>query len=154
MESTTDGDLMIAVIKHLSNFLYNFRWEGELDGKLGNFPSLVVDECDENGEPMTEPEEEEDDEDDALPPAGFGLPPTVPPHLIPQDEIPESPEQQAVIEKKFEIDLSQTQQKQYKQFQPPTGASIKILFINFHYSNFLLFPFMLSVNVICESKEV
>lgn len=101
-----------------------FRWEGELDGKVGNFPSLVVDECDENGEPLTEPEEEEDDDDDALPPAGFGLPPTVPPHLVPQDEIPESPEQQAVIEKKFEIDLSQTQQKQYKQFQAPTGESL------------------------------
>lgn len=92
-----------------------------MDGKFGNFPSLVVDECDENGEPLTEPEEEEEDDDDALPPAGFGLPPTVPPHLIPQDEIPESPEQQAVMERKFEIDLSQSQQKQYKQFQAPTG---------------------------------
>lgn len=101
------------------------RWEGELDGKIGNFPSLVVDECDENGEPLTEPEEEEEDDDDALPPAGFGLPPTVPPHLIPQDEIlgSASPEQQAVLEKKFEIDLSQSQQKQYKQFQAPTGES-------------------------------
>lgn len=97
------------------------RWEGELDGKFGNFPSLVVDECDENGEPLTEPEEEEEDDDDALPPAGFGLPPTVPPHLVPQDDFTASPEQQAAIEKKFEIDLSQAQQKQYKQFQAPTG---------------------------------
>lgn len=97
-----------------------FRWEGELDGKVGNFPSLVVDECDENGEPLTEPEEEEEDDDDALPPAGFGLPPTVPPHLM-QDEMSADPEQQAVMERKFEIDLSQTQQKQYKQFQAPTG---------------------------------
>jgi hypothetical protein len=32
-----------------------------LDGKIGNFPSLVVDECDENGEPLTEPEEEEEE---------------------------------------------------------------------------------------------
>lgn len=100
-----------------------FRWEGELDGKVGNFPSLVVDECDENGEPLTEPEEEEEDDDYGLPPPGFGLPPTVPPHLIPQDEITDSPEQQAVIEKKFEIDLSQSQQKQYKQFQTPTGKT-------------------------------
>lgn len=93
-----------------------------MDGKFGNFPSLVVDECDENGEPLTEPEEEEEDDDDAMPPAGFGLPPTVPPHLLPQDEMTtDTPEQQAVIEKKFEIDLSQTQQKQYKQFQAPTG---------------------------------
>lgn len=85
---------------------------------------MVVDECDENGEPLTEPEEEEDDDDDALPPAGFGLPPTIPPHLI-QDEMTASPEQQAVMEKKFEIDLSQSQQKQYKQFQAPTGALLQ-----------------------------
>lgn len=98
----------------------NFRWEGELDGKIGNFPSLVVDECDENGEPLTEPEEEEEDDDYGMPPAGFGLPPTIPPHLA-EDEMSATPEAQAVIEKKFEIDLSQTQQKQYKQFQAPTG---------------------------------
>jgi hypothetical protein len=114
-----------------------------LDGKIGNFPSLVVDECDENGEPLTEPEEEEDDDDDAMPPAGFGLPPTVPPHLVPQDEIPESPEQQAAMEKKFEIDLSQTQQKQYKQFQAPTGESIvQSNFIHqFSLSELLSLPF-------------
>lgn len=91
-----------------------------MDGKFGNFPSLVVDECDENGEPLTEPDEEEEDDDEGLPPAGFGLPPTIPAHLV-QDEMTASLEQQAVIEKKFEIDLSQTQQKQYKQFQAPTG---------------------------------
>jgi F-BAR and double SH3 domains protein len=31
-------------------------WEGELDGKIGNFPSLVVEDCDENGEPITDSE--------------------------------------------------------------------------------------------------
>jgi len=97
------------------------RWEGELDGKIGNFPSLVVDECDENGEPLTEPEEEESD-DDGAPPAGFGLPPTVPPHLLQQNEIEPTIEQQELIEKKLDMDLSQAQQKQYKQqFQAPEG---------------------------------
>lgn len=105
-----------------------------MDGKIGNFPSLVVDECDENGEPLTEPEEEEEEDDDALPPPGFGLPPTIPPHLI-EDEMTSSLEQQAVMEKKFEIDLSQPQQKQYKQFQAPTGvlpriSSMTNMFIN------------------------
>lgn len=80
----------------------------------------MVDECDENGEPLTEPEEEEDDDDDALPPAGFGLPPTIPPHLA-EDEMTSGPEQEAAMERKFEIDLTQSQQKQYKQFQAPTG---------------------------------
>lgn len=121
-----------------------FRWEGELDGKIGNFPSLVVDECDENGEPLTEPEEEEDDDDDALPPAGFGLPPTVPPHLVPEeDQFTASPEQQAVIEKKFEIDLSQSQQKQYKQFQAPTGKDVDMLEV---FSEFFLTHLFLHFN--------
>jgi hypothetical protein len=116
------------------------RWEGELDGKVGNFPSLVVDECDENGEPLTEPEEEDEDDDDALPPAGFGLPPTVPPHLIPQDEIPASPEQQAAMERKFEIDLSQSQQKQYKQFQAPTGEQSLRVCVSTYLTAYLSFP--------------
>jgi hypothetical protein len=28
-------------------------WKGELEGRVGNFPSLVVEECDEYGEPLT-----------------------------------------------------------------------------------------------------
>lgn len=109
-----------------------------MDGKFGNFPSLVVDECDENGEPLTEPEEEEEDEDDILPPPGFGLPPTVPPHLVPQDEITASEITQAVIEKKFEIDLSQSQQKQYKQFQAPTGMIPNLIYARTEFNFSLL----------------
>lgn len=103
------------------------RWEGELDGKIGNFPSLVVDECDENGEPLTEPEEEEEeDEDDFQLPAGLGLPPAVPPHLLSQEDINSSFEQQQQqqpqsIDKKLDIDLSQPPTKQSVQFQPPSG---------------------------------
>lgn len=95
------------------------RWEGELDGKIGNFPSLVVDECDENGEPLTEPEaEEEDDEDYVAAPAGFGLPPTVPPHLLSQDDLKLALEQTQTQsnDKKMEIDLSQP-----PKFAPPSG---------------------------------
>lgn len=33
-------------------------WEGDLNGKIGNFPSLVVEECDENGEPLTDADDE------------------------------------------------------------------------------------------------
>ena len=28
-------------------------WEGEMDGKIGQFPSLVVEECRKNGQPLT-----------------------------------------------------------------------------------------------------
>lgn len=38
--------------------LDDFLVLGEINGKIGNFPSLVVEECDENGEPLTEPEDE------------------------------------------------------------------------------------------------
>ncbi|KAL7049744.1 hypothetical protein ACKWTF_003837 [Chironomus riparius] len=105
-------------------------WEGALDGKIGNFPSLVVDECDENGEPLTEPEEEEeDDEDYVAAPAGFGLPPTVPPHLLSQEDLKLALEQSQAqthsSDRKMDLDLSQP-----PKFAPP------------------------SVNIICENKEV
>lgn len=92
-----------------------------MDGKIGNFPSLVVDECDENGEPLTEPEEEEDDEDYGAPPAGFGLPPTIPPHLLSQDDLKSALEQQQQShssDRKMDLDLSQP-----PKFPPPAGKN-------------------------------
>ena len=80
---------------------------------------MVVDECDENGEPLTEPEEEEEDDDDYVAaPAGFGLPPTVPPHLLSQDDLKLALEQSQVqsSDRKMEIDLSQP-----PKFAPPAG---------------------------------
>lgn len=50
-------------------------WEGEFEGKVGNFPSIVVDECDENGEPLTGGGEE--DEEDGMSPTMVTPPPTV-----------------------------------------------------------------------------
>lgn len=57
-------------------------WEGEINDKFGNFPSLVVEECDENGEPLTDAEDESPPPS-APPPA---TPPLIPSHLIPQDD--------------------------------------------------------------------
>lgn len=53
-------------------------WEGELNGKVGNFPSLVVEECDENGEPFSDEGDEyfDDDEEETMPPSG--APPVIP----------------------------------------------------------------------------
>jgi hypothetical protein len=119
--------IAIKIKRNSANFNANLiimkRWEGEIHGKIGNFPSLVVDECDENGEPLTEPEEEEeDDEDDFAPPASFGLPPTVPSHLLTQEDIDSSFEQQqTIVDKKLDIDLSQPASQQKQQFQPPSG---------------------------------
>lgn len=106
-------------------------WEGELDGKFGNFPSLVVEECDENGEPLTEPDD--DDISDSCPPVHS--PPTIPPDLIPPEGIiisePDfSPSEksppaveltkQQIAKENFEIDLSRGGQ-QKPAFQAPSG---------------------------------
>lgn len=58
-------------------------WEGELEGRIGNFPSLVVEECDENGEPVT-------NEWDETPPASAPpvfTPPDVPGFLLAATEV-------------------------------------------------------------------
>lgn len=101
-----------------------------MDGKIGNFPSLVVDECDENGEPLTEPEEEEEEDDYEFgaPPSGFGLPPPVPAHLLTQEDLAEINQQnQAAIERKLEIDLSEPPSRPPPQFAPPAGENIFLL---------------------------
>lgn len=71
---------------------------------------------------MTEPEEEEEDDDEyGAPPVDFGLPPTVPAHLLSQEDLAEITQQnQAAIERKLEIDLSQPSSKP-PQFAPPAG---------------------------------
>ena len=127
-------------------------WEGEHEGKIGNFPSLVVDECDENGEPLTEPDDEDDEDDDGNPPVHS--PPTVPPSLLPSGDIvvtqpspsvehqPSASSSKSQADEKFEFDLSQVQQKQYKtQFQAPEG-NFNITQRCFNLLN--IFPFLLT----------
>lgn len=53
------------------------RTLGEIGGKIGNFPSLVVEECDENGEPLTEPELDDESPEPSSPPV-FEAPPIPP----------------------------------------------------------------------------
>ncbi|CAH2985237.1 unnamed protein product [Chilo suppressalis] len=52
-------------------------WRGEANGVIGNFPSLIVEECDENGEPLS-------GGDDWTPPGSappvFASPPVTPPN--------------------------------------------------------------------------
>lgn len=91
-----------------------------MSGKVGNFPSLVVEECDENGDPFTDPDEEDDDDDEYVP-ANLGVAPEIPTHLV-EDEFTDDLEQQVAIERKFELDLSSSSQKQ-KQYTAPTGGN-------------------------------
>ncbi|XP_059613011.1 protein nervous wreck isoform X2 [Phlebotomus argentipes] len=105
-------------------------WEGELDGKHGNFPSLVVEECDENGDPLTEGEEEPEDSPMTPPSAPEALrqlpvpapPPTFeafssydtePDQAPPPSQPPPQPPQN------LDMDFSKGHPKQYGAGPPP-----------------------------------
>ncbi|XP_055843130.1 protein nervous wreck isoform X5 [Episyrphus balteatus] len=53
-ELTFEEGQIIKIVTKSAHGVDDGWWEGELDGKFGNFPSLVVEECDENGEPLTD----------------------------------------------------------------------------------------------------
>ncbi|XP_023033852.1 protein nervous wreck isoform X2 [Drosophila willistoni] len=66
-----EGD-KIKIITKTAHGVDDGWWEGELDGKFGNFPSLVVEECDELGEPLSEGG---DESPPPTAPPSFALPP-------------------------------------------------------------------------------
>ncbi|KAI8126202.1 F-BAR and double SH3 domains protein 2 [Lucilia cuprina] len=71
-ELTFEEGQIIKIVTKTAHGVDDGWWEGELDGKFGNFPSLVVEECDENGEPLTEGGEESPP---PTAPPSFALPP-------------------------------------------------------------------------------
>lgn len=75
-ELTFEENQIITIINKSPHGVDDGWWEGEIDGKFGNFPSLVVEECDENGEPLTEPDMESPE---AVTPPAFDAPPPIPP---------------------------------------------------------------------------
>lgn len=75
-ELTFEENQIIEIINKSPHGVDDGWWEGELNGKFGNFPSLVVEECDENGEPLTEPDMESPE---AVTPPAFDAPPPAPP---------------------------------------------------------------------------
>ncbi|KAF2879160.1 hypothetical protein ILUMI_27012 [Ignelater luminosus] len=52
-ELTFEEGQIIKVLSKCAHSVDDGWWKGELDGNVGNFPSLVVEECDEYGEPIT-----------------------------------------------------------------------------------------------------
>ncbi|XP_037940718.1 protein nervous wreck isoform X4 [Teleopsis dalmanni] len=79
-ELTFEEGQIIKIVTKTAHGVDDGWWEGELDGKFGNFPSLVVEECDENGEPFSEGDDEESPPPTAAP--SFALPPA--PELPPE----------------------------------------------------------------------
>lgn len=129
-ELTFDEGQVIKVISKCAHGVDDGWWRGELEGRVGNFPSLVVEECDEFGEPITNQWEE-------TPPCSAPpvcTPPEVPEHLIEEDISPgdqvTTPEI-TVTESKggFEMELSTVQHEQYgSQFGGNTNVPSKIFF--------------------------
>ncbi|XP_044766404.1 protein nervous wreck isoform X3 [Coccinella septempunctata] len=52
-ELTFEEGQIIRVLSKCAHSVDDGWWQGELEGRIGNFPSLVVEECDEFGEPMS-----------------------------------------------------------------------------------------------------
>lgn len=77
-ELTFEENQIIKIVNKSPHGVDDGWWEGELNGVIGNFPSLVVEECDENGEPFSESEE------GSPPPSAppVFLPPAAPPVFI------------------------------------------------------------------------
>lgn len=75
-ELTFEENQIITIVNKSPHGVDDGWWEGEVNGTFGNFPSLVVEECDENGEPLTEPDMESPE---AVTPPAFDAPPPIPP---------------------------------------------------------------------------
>lgn len=52
-ELTLEEGQIIKVVSKCAHSVDDGWWRGDLEGQIGNFPSLVVEECDEYGEPLT-----------------------------------------------------------------------------------------------------
>ncbi|XP_065087860.1 protein nervous wreck isoform X2 [Ochlerotatus camptorhynchus] len=121
-ELTFEEGQIIKLITKSPHGVDDGWWEGDLNGKIGNFPSLVVEECDENGEPLTEPE------DESPPPSA---PPSIaapaPPPMVLQEATPpegqsptfDSRSSEPVVDR-FEFELNNDQHDKYgSQFSAP-----------------------------------
>ncbi|XP_022909284.1 protein nervous wreck isoform X2 [Onthophagus taurus] len=128
-ELTFEEGQVIRIVSKCAHSVDDGWWKGELEGRIGNFPSLVVEECDENGEPLTEHWNES-------PPCSAPpvfTPPEIPEHLIPADEeiiIEDTPQSEdgssskppsqppppplvQAVNNAFSMELSRNQQQQY-----------------------------------------
>ncbi|XP_023704250.1 protein nervous wreck isoform X6 [Cryptotermes secundus] len=80
--SFTEGKV-IRVLRKVVHAVDDGWWEGELNGCTGLFPSLVVEECRENGEPLTP--QDEDETPGSAPPVF--TPPDVPTFLLAPQQV-------------------------------------------------------------------
>ncbi|CAK1554607.1 unnamed protein product [Leptosia nina] len=67
---------IIRIVSREAHEVDDGWWRGEVNGAIGNFPSLIVEECDENGEPLSGADEDWTPPDSAAP--VFASPPGSP----------------------------------------------------------------------------
>ncbi|XP_056630578.1 protein nervous wreck [Diorhabda sublineata] len=81
-ELTFEEGQIIKILSKCAHSIDDGWWQGELDGHIGNFPSLVVEECDEYGEPLI------NQWDETPPPSAPPIftPPNVPDYLPDNEE--------------------------------------------------------------------
>lgn len=122
---------LIKILKRAVHDVDDGWWEGEVDGQVGLFPSLVVEECRSDGEPLT-PDAVSGASPCTTPPPH--TPPEVPGFLLPPERViitqptpevetaaeatekPEEPAKEASSnfdQPNFELELSGTQQELY-----------------------------------------
>lgn len=80
-ELTFEEGQIIRVLSKCAHSIDDGWWQGEIDDRIGNFPSLVVEECDEFGEPLTNQWDESPPQ--SAPPVF--TPPEIPSYLVDSD---------------------------------------------------------------------
>ncbi|XP_028035706.1 F-BAR and double SH3 domains protein 2 isoform X2 [Bombyx mandarina] len=131
---------IIRVVSRNAHDVDDGWWRGETNGIVGNFPSLIVEECDENGEPLSVVEE--DWTPSGCAPPVFASPPTSPPGASDEAAVNESsaappleppPPPPADLgdsmdsqpDFSFNLELTRNQQEQYgMQFSEPAGPPV------------------------------
>lgn len=125
-ELTFEEGQVIKILSKCAHSVDDGWWKGTFDDKMGNFPSLVVEECDEYGEPLTN--QMEDTPPTSAPPVF--TPPEVPELVVNvSDNFPSPPDVEELEKCEFKVqgkpatsdlnlELSKSQQEQYgTQFQ-------------------------------------
>ncbi|XP_048488427.1 protein nervous wreck isoform X4 [Plutella xylostella] len=132
---------IIRIVSRNAHGVDDGWWRGESLGVVGNFPSLIVEECDENGEPLSSGDGGNWSPPESAPPV-FASPPGSPPTTNADDEMlvennnskppevappPPPPDSGSPLndpdEDSFSLELSRPQQQHYgTQFSHPPVA--------------------------------
>ncbi|KAL1456307.1 hypothetical protein WDU94_001049 [Cyamophila willieti] len=113
----SEGQVLKILRKIVHDDVDDGWWEGQLGDEIGLFPSLVVEECRENGEPLTP------DDDETPPPSAPPVftPPDAPPFLLAPQQVTITHTQPTPVgdrdpnaDSGFAVTISKNQKQQYE----------------------------------------